>query len=190
MKWVERRAEVAHYWLDKVQASLESARREYAQGRLDFSANRLYYAAFYAVSAVLAARGKSYGKHDAVRAAFHRDLVKTGATDIKFGKLYDRLFYSRQKVDYEVFAEIDPEVLMPLRGDSTKILQQIWLDRAPGERDGDAPGEYTPKAQGVNTCRCGEQPAGLQEKVQEIADLQILDSILEELFAAGTIEEA
>ncbi|WP_406678464.1 Rpn family recombination-promoting nuclease/putative transposase [Moorella sp. ACPs] len=38
--------------------------------------------------------------------------------------------------------------------------------------------------------RFGEQPADLEEKVQKIGDLQILDRILDELFTAGTIEEA
>ncbi len=38
--------------------------------------------------------------------------------------------------------------------------------------------------------RFGEQPADLEEKVQKIGDLQILDRILDELFVAGTIEEA
>ena len=38
--------------------------------------------------------------------------------------------------------------------------------------------------------RFGEQSADLQEKVQKIADIQTLDSILEELFAADTAEEA
>jgi len=36
----------------------------------------------------------------------------------------------------------------------------------------------------------GQQSADLQEKVQKIGDLQILDRILDELFTAGTIEEA
>ncbi|OIQ52721.1 hypothetical protein MOCA_26550 [Moorella thermoacetica] len=38
--------------------------------------------------------------------------------------------------------------------------------------------------------RFGDQPADLEEKVQKISDLQILDRILDELFAADTIEEA
>nr|WP_244267178.1 hypothetical protein [Moorella glycerini] len=38
--------------------------------------------------------------------------------------------------------------------------------------------------------RFGEQPADLEEKVQKIGGFQILDSILEELFTADTIEEA
>jgi predicted transposase YdaD len=36
----------------------------------------------------------------------------------------------------------------------------------------------------------GHHSADLQEKVQKISDLQILDRILDELFTAGTIEEA
>jgi len=67
---------IAGYWMEKAEESLESARLEYSQGHFGFCINRLYYAAFYAVSAVLAARGLKYGKHAAVRASLHRDFVK------------------------------------------------------------------------------------------------------------------
>jgi uncharacterized protein (UPF0332 family) len=64
---------IAGYWMEKAEESLESARLEYSQGHFGFCINRLYYAAFYAVSAVLAARGLKYGKHAAVRASLHRE---------------------------------------------------------------------------------------------------------------------
>lgn len=106
-----RRAEIPRYWMEKAEEALESARSEYSQSRLAFCANRLYYAAFYAVSAVLAARGLKYGKHSAVRSAFHRDLVKTGLVDLKYSGLYDHLFYNRQEADYQPFAQLDEEVV-------------------------------------------------------------------------------
>ncbi|HOK19825.1 MAG TPA: HEPN domain-containing protein [Thermosynergistes sp.] len=107
----EERAEVARWWMEKADRSLDAACLLYKRGDFDFCVNRLYYAAFYAVSAVLVARGQNYSKHSAVRAALHRDFVKTGMVDIRFAKLYDHLFYSRQKADYEAFTELDPEVL-------------------------------------------------------------------------------
>lgn len=62
--------------------------------------NRLYYSAFYAVSAALLDRQVSFMKHAGVRASLHRELVKTGLLEEKWGKLYDRLFEDRQEGDY------------------------------------------------------------------------------------------
>jgi uncharacterized protein len=44
----------------------------------DAAASRAYYAAFYAVSALLAFDQRSFRKHSAVERAVHRDLVKNG----------------------------------------------------------------------------------------------------------------
>jgi uncharacterized protein (UPF0332 family) len=94
-----RRA-VIEYWLRKADVSLESARSEYAAGRLDFSVNRIYYACFYAASAVLLGQGKKFVKHSGVRGAVHQDLVKPGLLDVKWGKIYDQIFENRQSGDY------------------------------------------------------------------------------------------
>jgi uncharacterized protein (UPF0332 family) len=60
----------------------------------------LYYAVFYAVSAVLANEGHEYGKHSAVRAALHRDFVKTNRVPVSCSETYDELFEDRQAGDY------------------------------------------------------------------------------------------
>ncbi|MDK2889166.1 MAG: hypothetical protein PWP72_2044, partial [Thermoanaerobacter sp.] len=38
--------------------------------------------------------------------------------------------------------------------------------------------------------RFGDASAGLQEKVREMTSLEVLDGVMEELFAANTLEEA
>jgi hypothetical protein len=38
--------------------------------------------------------------------------------------------------------------------------------------------------------RFGDASAGLQQKVREMTSLEVLDSVMEELFAANTLEEA
>jgi len=53
----EERAEVARWWMEKADRSLDAARLLYKRGDFDFCVNCLYYATFYAVSAVLVARG-------------------------------------------------------------------------------------------------------------------------------------
>jgi len=74
----ENRAAIARNWLDKADDALEIAELSLGRGPLVSCVNRMYYAAFYAVSAVLADEGITYGKHAAVRASVNRDLVKTG----------------------------------------------------------------------------------------------------------------
>ena len=68
----EKRSEILLYWLEKSEESLASARREFEAGSFSFAMNRLYYAAFYAVSALLMEHDLSFKKHSGIRAAFHQ----------------------------------------------------------------------------------------------------------------------
>ena len=63
-------------------------------------ASRAYYAAFHAVTALLALRGASYTKHEAIRTAVHRDLVRTGEWPAEYGNHYDGLMALRHVGDY------------------------------------------------------------------------------------------
>jgi uncharacterized protein len=103
----EKRSAVVPYWFEKAEDSLTSARREFEAGSLSFAMNRLYYAAFYAVSALLMAHKLSFKKHSGVRAAFHKQFIKTGLLDQKWGRLYDQLFEDRQEGDYVVFISFE-----------------------------------------------------------------------------------
>ena len=102
---------MVRYWWLKAQDSLSSARREFEAGSHSFAMNRLYYAAFYGVCAVLLERQQSFRKHSGVRAAFHRQFIKTGLLDMKWGRLYDQLFEDRQEGDYVVFVTFEPEYI-------------------------------------------------------------------------------
>ena len=66
----------------------------------DDAASRTYYAAFNGVSAALALRDKTFTRHSAVRAAVHRELVKTGIWDIEIGADFDTLWELRDLGDY------------------------------------------------------------------------------------------
>jgi len=103
----DHRKEVVDYWWKKADDSILSAKRELDAGAYSFAINRLYYALYYAVSAVLFARNLSFKKHSGVRAAFHRELVKTGCVDTRWGKLYDQLFEDRQEGDYVAMVEFE-----------------------------------------------------------------------------------
>lgn len=66
----------------------------------DSAVSRAYYAAFHALSAVFAFRGQRFGKHSAIRAALHRDLIKPGLLDPRLGQDFDSLTEFRETADY------------------------------------------------------------------------------------------
>lgn len=77
-------------WIERAMQVLSSAEL-LADSDPDASASRAYYAAFYAVSALFSAEGKSFRKHSAVEAAVHRDLVREGRWPPELGEAYTRL---------------------------------------------------------------------------------------------------
>lgn len=62
--------------------------------------NRLYYACFYGVSALLARDGSHASKHTGVKAQLHMRYVRTGAIPVRLGKMYNELFEHRLAADY------------------------------------------------------------------------------------------
>jgi len=103
----EQNAIVAKSWLEKAESALQDARLLFENKRLASCVNRLYYAAFYGASAVLASRGESYGRHSAVRSAVHRDFVNTGLLSTEFGRIYDILLSRREQSDYQPTAKFE-----------------------------------------------------------------------------------
>lgn len=96
----EARQALVKLWLEKAEDALVSAELELNQGHLTFAVNRLYYACFYAVTAVLQRDGKQFRRHSAVKAEFARAYFKTGRIETKWYKFYQKLFDDRQEGDY------------------------------------------------------------------------------------------
>jgi uncharacterized protein (UPF0332 family) len=70
------------------------------------AASRAYYAAFHALTGLFALRGQSFKKHAALRAALHKDLIKSGEWPMERGKDYDLLTELRENSDYAEVARV------------------------------------------------------------------------------------
>ena len=104
----ERQTLVA-YRLERARQTLEEAKLLLDAGHANACVNRLYYACFYAISALLLTQNVSTSKHTQVRASLHRDYVKPGHISEEMGTHYDLLFDSRQKGDYEDLVVFEAE---------------------------------------------------------------------------------
>lgn len=76
-------------------------------------ANRLYYACFYAVLALLEKDGLASSKHSGIKSLFNQHFIKTGKIAKEHGKLYNNLFDARQEGDYVDFVYFDADTVEP-----------------------------------------------------------------------------
>lgn len=106
---IDHRSEIIKYWMEKARESMESAKSEFHSGRNTTAVRNLYYACFYALTAVLLKEGQSFKKHTGVKAALHKDLIKTGMIEPDWGKFYNRIFDSRHEGDYQPLRTFDAE---------------------------------------------------------------------------------
>ncbi|MBW1698434.1 MAG: HEPN domain-containing protein [Deltaproteobacteria bacterium] len=110
-----KRDAIIKYWIEKARESMEAACSEYDSGRHTTAVRNLYYACFYALTAVLLKEGHSFKKHTGVKAALHKDMIKAGMVDPKWGKFYNKIFDSRHEGDYQplrVFEDEEVKILL------------------------------------------------------------------------------
>ena len=102
------------YRLQRAAEALEEAQIMQEIGHWNTCANRLYYAAFYAVSALLIHDGLTAAKYSGIKALFNQHYVKPGKVPKTMGRLYNRLFDLRQEGDYLDFVTLNAETVLPL----------------------------------------------------------------------------
>ena len=105
------------YRVQRAHEALEEAMLLLTAGHLNTYVNRLYYASFYAVYALLLTQKVSTSKHTHLRSLLHRDYVKTGMIPVELGRHFDLLFDSRQESDYADYVTFKKDEVEP------------WLDK-------------------------------------------------------------
>jgi len=86
--------------MDRAKETIDEAVLLFEAGHINTYVNRLYYACFYAASALLLLKDFSTSKHSHLRSLLHKEFVKPGIIPTKLGKHFDILFDNRQEGDY------------------------------------------------------------------------------------------
>lgn len=95
--------ELIDYRRNRAKEALNDAEYLFNLGSMFSTVNRIYYAMFYEVTALLLTKELSSPKHSGVKSLFNKEFVKIGKVSIESGKLFTRMFDFRQKGDYEDF---------------------------------------------------------------------------------------
>jgi uncharacterized protein (UPF0332 family) len=97
------------YRLQRAREALDEAALLLEQNHINTFVNRVYYACFYGVTALLLTRDLASAKHSGVRSLFHQHFVKAGVMSINLGQTFDKLFDNRQKGDYADMVRFEKE---------------------------------------------------------------------------------
>ena len=118
-------------YMKNAQDMLEVSQANLDKGFYRSACNRAYYAMFYAASALLYSKGKSYGKHSAVLAAFRQYFIKTGELDKKWSNDYRLVMDSRHIADYELQDNLDKEDALLAIETSRTFVEEVkkWLQK-------------------------------------------------------------
>jgi len=113
------------YRFEKAISTINEVETLIEKGFYNTAVNRMYYACFYAVGALLIKHGIIVSSHSGSRQKFGSLFVQTGLIDKESGKLYSELFEKRQKGDYNDFFDFDYETVVRLFGPSKKLILRI-----------------------------------------------------------------
>ncbi len=117
--------ELVLYRLQRARETLADARILADAGRWNPCVNRLYYACFYAVSALLVQKGLSSSKHTGLRSLFNRHFVKTNKVPKEKARIFNDLFERRQEGDYVDFVSFEESQVLPWLPEAEAFVENI-----------------------------------------------------------------
>ena len=120
----EERTAIVEFRLEKAQRAYEQACGVVEKSYWETIANRLYYAAYNAVSALLIAYGYSALSHSGVIHLFGLHFVKAGIVSKEHGKLYHDLFAMRLTGDYDDTYGLTEDDVLPYMEPAKQLIQE------------------------------------------------------------------
>ncbi|KAA6301865.1 MAG: hypothetical protein EZS26_002028 [Candidatus Ordinivivax streblomastigis] len=87
--------------------------------------NRLYYACYYAVIALLLKNKITAQTHQGVKQMFSMHFLTTGKLNKKYSSFYSRLFNDRISGDYDDFLQYDEEMIKEIRPLAEEFIRAI-----------------------------------------------------------------
>lgn len=121
----EERIEYSKLRIETAYKTYQAAKVLSQNGFWNSAINRLYYAVFYAVNALLASNEVYTQSHSGMRTQFSKWFIKTGRLDKKYGKLLAQPYVWRQKGDYENLFDFTEENVNQLFEPVNEMLDAI-----------------------------------------------------------------
>ncbi|MBE6283800.1 MAG: HEPN domain-containing protein [Mediterranea massiliensis] len=131
----QQRIDIVTYRIGNAVNTLDEIKEHISNEFYNTAVNRMYYACFYAVSALLVAHQIEVKSHDGTRQMFGRHFVLTGIVPKELGRFYRIIFEKRSSGDYEDFINYDLETVNSLYPETCRFvifikgLVDAWLTK-------------------------------------------------------------
>ena len=113
------------YRLGRAREAIQAARLLLQQRHRHACVNRLYYACFYAVSALLLSKELASSRHSGVQALFNKHWIKTGLFPKEMGRFYSTIFDARREADYADMADFSEVGLASWLSEAEEFVSKI-----------------------------------------------------------------
>lgn len=121
----DERKDIVLYRLENARTTLAEVQSHIENGFYNTAVNRMYYACYYAVSALLVANGIQVKSHEGVRQQLGLHFVLTGKISKEQGQFYSMLFSKRTAGDYEDFLTHNKETADSLYPRCVEFISQV-----------------------------------------------------------------
>ena len=121
----EDRKEIVKYRLTKAHETLHEVEKHIENKFWNTAVNRLYYACYYAVIALLISKKIKAQTHAGVRQMLGLHFIKTGLINIELGRYYSNIFDKRLTGDYDDFIDYEKDDVLALIQPAKEFIQEI-----------------------------------------------------------------
>ena len=125
----EDKKELIKYRVSKARETLNEVELHIQNELWNTAVNRLYYACYYAVVALLIDKDIKPHTHTGVRQMFGLHFVKTGIVEANLGKFFSDIYDKRQTSDYDDFIIFEKEDVIDLL-EPANLLISFKIGRA------------------------------------------------------------
>ena len=121
----ENKNDIVNYRLQKAKDTLTEAKGNIEMGFWHTAANRVYYACYYAVTALLIKNGYETHTHHGVFTLFGKHFVLPGIVSKEQNKLFGKLLELRQSGDYSDTIVVKEQNIKPLFEPAENFIAEI-----------------------------------------------------------------
>ncbi|MDX1943079.1 MAG: HEPN domain-containing protein [Saprospiraceae bacterium] len=119
------REDLIHYRIERARETLEEVETLIELRFWNTAVNRLYYACFYAVSALLLQENIKAQTHAGVRQMLGLHFIQTNKLSRDLGRFYSDLYDKRQTGDYDDFVEFDEATVLDLLQSAREFVTAV-----------------------------------------------------------------
>ena len=121
----ESRQALIAYRIQRAYETLKEAKVMIRESFYNAAINRMYYACYYAVVALLLKHDIQTQTHNGVKTMLGLHFVATGRIPLKIGKTFTTLFEKRHSGDYDDFVFCDKEMVDDLYPQAKQFIETV-----------------------------------------------------------------